>query len=80
MKTMKDEMIREFANSLANSEDGFYAFDCVEGTMPVYKMGAWYYGIYQGRYIPYTSATMIVTDIIGTLGGIKLLRATEEPK
>ena len=69
----RDSLVREYANLIANADDGFYIVECQDGNMQVRKQGDWYVASYKGMSIPFTSAAMLMGQIFEILGDPKTL-------
>lgn len=69
----RDSLVREYANLIANADDGFYIVECQDGNMQVQKQGDWYIASYHGRSISFTSAAMLMGQIFEILGDPKTL-------
>lgn len=69
----RDSLVREYANLIANADDGFYIVECQDGNMQVQKQGDWYVASYNGMSIPFTSAAMLMSQIFEILGDPKTL-------
>lgn len=77
INVQREKLVMDYANAIANADDGFYTVECQDGSMPVRKQGDWYIASYNGMSIPFTSAAMLMGQIFEIFGDPKALRIGE---